>query len=156
MLIAQAHPVPWLGCPSRGYMAQLSSLSPSRKTKRKSLVAAYKITWIWMFLDFLACPAHLGVTVWNASSPQWEARSWQYFHSVEPRIQSRILALVMLAGADILLPYLLEQGFRERRVTARTGRMGPTIRAPHSNGQHDQETTSALSFRSLAGRLLQF
>jgi hypothetical protein len=28
--------------------------------------------------------------------------------------QLRILALVTLAGAGILLPYLLEQGFRER------------------------------------------
>lgn len=72
------------------------------------------------------------------------------------RSQSHILALVMLGGAGILLPYLLEQGFREKSVTARTGRMGPSIRAPRSNGQHDQETTFALSFRSSAGRLLQF
>lgn len=51
------------------------------------------------------------------------------------RSQLHILALVMLAGAGILLPYLLEQGFREKSVTARTGRMGPSISALRSNGQ---------------------
>ena len=76
--------------------------------------------------------------------------------ALNTRSQSHSLALVMLAGAGILLPYLLEQGFREKSVTAQTDRMGPSIRAPRSSGQHDQETTFTLSFRSLAGRLLQF
>lgn len=109
-----------------------------------------------MFLDFLACPAHLGVTVWNASSAWWEARSWQHFHShrVSPRSQLHVHALVMLARAGILLPYLLEQWCRERgSVTVLTGRMWTSIRTWQSGGQPDPETASALSFKLSAGRL---
>lgn len=50
------------------------------------------------------------------------------FIVLNTRSQLPIYALVMLARADILLPYLLEQWFRERgSVIALIGRRWPSI-----------------------------
>lgn len=74
------------------------------------------------------------------------------FIVLNTRSQSPIYALVMLARAGILLPYLLEQWFRERgSVMALIGRRWPSIRVSQSHGQRNAEITSTVSFSHRLG-----